>query len=87
MAHNINIEAYDLAQEAMACLKSAIIRLLAEHPEGMKAVDIGRALGTNADFLEDQSGWLQYTVLKILELERAVEQPVSRGPWRLAGSS
>ena len=85
MPHPLNVEAYDMAQEAICLLKRAIIRVLSNHPDGLKAVEIGRALGTNADFLEDQPGWIQHTVLKILELERSVEQTTSRGPWRLTG--
>ncbi|MBX3111948.1 MAG: hypothetical protein KF857_08060 [Fimbriimonadaceae bacterium] len=83
MPSPVNIEAYELAQEAVSLMKSAIIRVLADHPEGLKNSEIGRRLGVNADFLDDQQGWFQYTVLKIMELERTVEQPKSRGPWRL----
>jgi hypothetical protein len=83
MPPELNVEAYDLAQEGILLLKGAIIRVLADHPEGLKNSDIGRRLGVNADFLADQQGWFQYTVLKIMELERTVEQVRSRGPWRL----
>jgi hypothetical protein len=64
-------------------MKSAIIRVLADHPDGLKNSELGRRLGVNADFLDDQQGWFQYTVLKIMELERTVEQAKLRGPWRL----
>lgn len=83
MPAQVNIEAYELAQEAVSLMKSAIIRILADSPEGLKNSEIGRRLGVNADFLDDQQGWFQYTVLKIMELERTVEQTKPRGPWRL----
>jgi hypothetical protein len=86
MPSPVNIEAYDLAQEAVSLMKSAIIRVLADHPDGLKNSEIGRQLGVNADFLDDQQGWFQYTVLKIMELERTVEQAKPRGPWRLVSA-
>lgn len=82
-SQGINIEAYEMAQEAVTQMKSAIIRLLADNPEGLRNSDIGRMLGVNADFLDDQQGWFPYTVLKIMELERTVEQKKPRGPWTL----
>ncbi len=59
------------------------MRVLIAHPEGLKNSEIGRLLGVNADFLDDQQGWFCYTILKIMEQERIVEQPVPRGPWKL----
>ncbi len=87
MPASINIEAYELAQEAISLMKSAIVRILTDHPKGLKNSEIGRSLGVNADFLDDQQGWFQYTVLKIMELERTVEQEKARGPWRLAATT
>jgi len=64
-------------------MKSAIVRVLSDHPSGLKNSELGRRLGVNADFLNDQQGWFQYTVLKIMELERTVVQSKPRGPWKL----
>lgn len=36
MSSPLNIEAYELPQEAVSLMKSAIIRVLADHPEGLK---------------------------------------------------
>jgi hypothetical protein len=83
VASNLDIEAYELAQNALALLKSAIVRVLINHPEGLRATDIGRLLGVNGDFLKDQQGWFQYTVLKLMELERTVVQEKKGGPWTL----
>ncbi|HWP30817.1 MAG TPA: hypothetical protein VNK96_03690 [Fimbriimonadales bacterium] len=80
---SIEIEAYDLAQEGVILVKRAIRRVFQAHPEGLRNSVIGRLLGVNADFLEDQQGWFQYTVLKIMERERTVEQVKPRGSWRL----
>jgi hypothetical protein len=76
-------EAFRLAQESVALMKAAIYKLLANHPEGLKNSYIGRALGVNADFIDDQQGWFSYTVLKMMEIDRTVEQTKARGPWRL----
>lgn len=78
-----DVEAYKMAQGAVHQLKSAIAKLLSDHSEGLKATDIGRALGVNGDHLGDQTGWLQWTVLKMMELEGTVEQPKDRGPWKI----
>ncbi|MBS1723813.1 MAG: hypothetical protein JSS66_12775 [Armatimonadetes bacterium] len=78
-----NVEAYEMAQEAVTLMKSAIIRVLLEHPDGLRNSEIGRLLGVNADFIEGNDGWFQYTVLKIMELDRTVEQKKPRGPWTL----
>jgi hypothetical protein len=84
MPNELDIEAYDMAQEAVTLMKGAILRLLAKHPEGLKATDIGRMLGVNGDaFAKGQEGWFQWTILKIMEAERTVEQVKDRGPWRI----
>lgn len=82
-SQGINIEAYEMAQEAVTLMKSAIIRLLADNPAGLKGSEIGRMLGVNADFIEGNDGWFQWTILKIMELEKTVEQKKPRGPWTL----
>lgn len=78
-----NREAYELAQDSFLLMKKAIVRLLADHPDGLKNAEIGRALGVNGDNLKDQAGWYPWTVLKQMELEGTVEQASERGPWRL----
>lgn len=83
----MDIDAYDMAQEALVMMKGAIVRLLIANPDGLKARDIGRLLGVNADVLEGQEGWFQWTVLKMMEAERTVEQPKERGPWMLCVGS
>ena len=77
------ILAFAKAQEALALTKEAILRVLSQYPNGLKNSEIGRLLGVNADFLEEQSGWFCYTVLKIMEMDRSVEQTVPKGPWKL----
>lgn len=77
------LEAFGLAQDALSTMKQAIVMLLNEHEDGLQNAQIGRLLGTNGDFLEDQTGWFQWTVLKMLELESVVEQSEKRGPWKL----
>ncbi len=78
-----DVESYGLAQEAVCRMKEAVLRTLKAHPEGLRNSELGRLLGVNADFLGDQQGWFCYTILKIMELERIVEQPVPKGPWVL----
>lgn len=77
-------DSYAQAQQGIYHLKAAIAKLLSNHPEGLKATDIGRALGVNGDHFGDQNGWLQWTVLKMMEIEGTVEQPKERGPWKLS---
>jgi hypothetical protein len=77
------VEAYALSQESVRLMKEAIMRVLLAYPEGLKNSEIGRLLGVNADFLDDQQGWFCYTILKIMEQEKIVEQTESRGPWKL----
>ncbi len=81
-----NAEAYRLAQGGVHQLKASIALLLVDHPNGLKATDIGRALGINGDHIDNgkQNGWLQWTVLKMMEIEGTVEQIEDRGPWRLS---
>jgi len=83
----MDIEAYQMAQQAVSLMKIAIVRLLSESPEGLKNSDIGRRLGVNGDHLGGQPGWFPWTVLKMMELDRTVEQPVPKGPWKLVDLS
>jgi len=46
-----DVEAYELAQQGLACVKAAIVRVLAQFPEGLRGAEIGRRLGVNCDFL------------------------------------
>jgi len=88
-AEIFNAEAYRYAQNGVHNLKGAIALLLVDHPNGLKATDIGRALGINGDHIDkgEQNGWLQWTVLKMMEIEGTVEQVKERGPWRLSCGS
>jgi DNA-binding IclR family transcriptional regulator len=78
-----NIEAYTASQQAIVQLKTAILTVLKDSPEGMKATEISRRLGVNADDLGDSNGWIVWTVLHMLQSERVTTQEVKGGPWKI----
>ena len=79
-------EAYLLAQEAMAKLRSAIYLLLNNAPsEGLTNASIGRSLGIYSGHIGHE-GHISRTVLALMEGEGVIAQdPVSKN-WRLRGN-
>jgi hypothetical protein len=73
---------YALAQAAIAQLKSAIHLLLAESPDGLKNVEIGRLLGILTGHIGHE-GHIPRTLLAIMEAEAVVEQDPATKLWRL----
>ena len=74
--------AYATAQSAIANLKFAVYMLLQEAgPEGMRNVDIGRALGIYSGHARHE-GHIPRTLLAIMESEGVVEQ-LRDARWRL----
>jgi len=80
-------QAYQLAQIAMANLKSAVFLVLNEAgSDGLRNADIGRALGIYMGHVEHE-GHIPRTLLAIMEAEGVVEQDKSTKLWRLKATS
>lgn len=76
-------QAYADAQRAIATLKSAIYMVLLDAgPEGMKNVEIGKALGIHAGHARHE-GHIPRTLLAIMEGEYVTEQDPASKIWRL----
>jgi len=73
---------YYLAQSAMAELKSAIHLLLSDAPDGLKNVEIGRALGIYTGHVRHE-GHIPRTLLAIMEAEGVVKQDEETKIWKL----
>ena len=52
-----------LAQEGLAKIEAAILRLLGAHPDGLRNVDIGNMLGLRWNLGGRQKDWLTYAIL------------------------
>ena len=75
--------AYQLAQRAIADLKSAVYLLLENSsPLGLRNADIGRSLGIYAGHVEHE-GHIPRTLLSIMEGEGVVQQDQSTKLWSL----
>lgn len=75
--------AYAEAQAAIASLKSAVYRvLLNAAPDGLRNVDVGRALGIYAGHVKHQ-GHIPMVLLKAMESEGVVQQDSDTKLWRL----
>jgi hypothetical protein len=74
---------YAVAQQALAGLKSAIYSLLLTAPsDGLRNVDIGRALGIYAGHVGHE-GHVSRTLLSIMEEEGVVKQDPATNRWSL----
>lgn len=77
------MEAYQLAQDAMAKLRSAVYVLLVQAPkEGLKNSQIGRSLGIYSGHVGHE-GHISRTVLALMEAEGVVEQDTETKSWRI----
>lgn len=77
--------AYILAQEAMAKLRSAIHLMLENAPAGLTNARIGRSLGIYSGHVRHE-GHISRTILALMEAEGVVEQDRSSKVWRLRTS-
>lgn len=78
---------YHLAQRAMADLKSSVRYLIEAGPqEGLKNVELGRALGIYTGHVGHE-GHISRTILALLEGEGVVEQDKKTKRWRLRSHS
>jgi hypothetical protein len=76
-------EAYQLAQRAMADLKSAVYAVLEEAPsDGLTNAEIGRGLGIYAGHIEHE-GHISRTLLALMEKEGVVQQSQVTKRWTL----
>lgn len=76
-------EAYQLAQRAIADLKTAVFGILALAGEaGLRNADIGRSLGIYAGH-EGHEGHIPRALLAMMQSEGVVEQDASSKRWRL----
>lgn len=79
-------DAYILAQDAMAKLRSAIYLILRDAPEGLKNSEIGRSLGIYSGHVGHE-GHVSRTILALMEAEGVVVQDLSNKAWRLRKGS
>lgn len=77
-------EAYQMAQEAMANLKSAVYLHLknSQKKEGLTNAEIGRALGIYGGHVRHE-GHISRTILAIMESEGVIEQNKDSKKWAL----
>ena len=75
-------EAYQLAQKAIAKLKTAIYRALAESEGGLTNAALGRALGIYSGHVGHE-GHISRTMLAVMEAEGVVEQNSETKIWYL----
>lgn len=75
--------AYQLAQKALADLKTAIYILLSEpNSDGFTNAEIGRALGIYQGHIGHE-GHIPRTLLSLMEVEKVVEQNAETKKWKL----
>lgn len=74
------VEAYMLAQRAMADLKTAVLMLLSGSSEGLRNVDIGKALGIYAGHVRHE-GHIPRTLLEMMAQEGTVRQDKDTQRW------
>lgn len=80
-------EAYQLAQHALADLKTAVAMVLESAGErGLRNVDIGRALGIYAEHVGHE-GHIPRTLLEMMAHEGVVRQNKESQLWVLTGNS
>lgn len=78
-----NANAYQLAQNALADLKSEILLILNSAPEGgIRNADIGRTLGIYHGHVGHE-GHIPRAILALMENEGTVEQDPETKLWRL----
>ncbi|MDQ4121742.1 MAG: hypothetical protein M3209_09880 [Acidobacteriota bacterium] len=77
------IEAYHLAQKAIADLKFAVYATLSKAPEiGMTNAEIGRSLGIYMGHVRHE-GHISRTILSLMESEGVVHQNKETKRWTL----
>ena len=77
------IEAYQLAQEAISNLKTAVrIILDVAGTDGLRNVDIGKTLGIYSGHIRHE-GHISSTILAIMEADGSVEQDTKTQVWTL----
>ena len=75
-------EAYQLAQEAMAGLKSSVYLLLQGSTEGLSNAAIGRSLGIYLGH-RGHEGHISRTILSLMQAEGVAEQDPATKAWKL----
>ena len=74
---------YQVAQHAVADLKSAVYEILSKQPDmGLRNADIGRALGIYTGHVGHE-GHISRTILSIMENEGVVEQDKKTKLWKI----
>jgi hypothetical protein len=77
------IKDYQLAQRAIADLKSAVLSTLSEGPEdGVTNAAVGRTLGIYSGHVGHE-GHISRTILSLLESEGVVQQDKSTKKWTI----
>jgi hypothetical protein len=75
-------DAYLLAQDAMAKLRSAIYLILRDAPNGLKNSEVGRSLGIYSGHVGHE-GHVSRTVLALMAAEGVVVQDEATKIWTL----
>ena len=76
-------DAYQLAQRAIADVKTAVYSILEQaSSEGLTNAEIGRSLGIYAGHVEHE-GHIPRTLLALMEKEGVVEQTAATKRWSL----
>lgn len=75
-------EAYQLAQEAMAGLKTSVYLILQGSPDGLTNAAIGRSLGIYSGHIRHE-GHISRTILALMEAEGVTEQDPATKVWKL----
>jgi len=67
-------ESYNLAQRAVAGLKTAIPSVLLDHKNGLSNAEIGRALGIYHGHGGQHEGHISRVLLELMQLEGIISQ-------------
>lgn len=76
-------ESYNLAQRAIADLKTAIYSVLLEHKDGLSNAEIGRALGIYHGHSGQHEGHVSRVLLDLMQAEGILSQDKKTKKWLL----
>ena len=74
------LEAYTVAQTGLASIRVAILRILADCPEGLSNSSISKLLGLNSGY-DGHRGHITRTILATMESEGVVRQHPDTKKW------
>lgn len=68
------MDSREKAQEGLKNLKTAILEILNEHPNGLQNVDIATKLDIRSNYLGKQQDYLSWSVLGLLLNEKKIRR-------------